>query len=307
MNCRILLTGSEGLIGRALRASLEVFGVDVAGLDIRGADNEAGDVRDAQRVQQAVTGRHGIVHLAAVSRVVWGERDPETCREVNIGGLRSVIAAARSQTHRPWLVFASSREVYGQPDRFPVAEDAPLQPINVYGHTKVEGEQLIRVARNDGLRTAVVRLSNVYGSTRDHPDRVVPAFARNAVVGDTLRVEGADHSFDFTHIDDVVRGIASLIRMLANGKSPPPIHLLTGRSLTLGELATLAVELARTEAPIVQAPPRLFDASHFRGDPSRALQLLGWTPRVSFPQGLARLIRDFRGELDVPEYREVAP
>ena len=306
INRRILLTGSEGLVGSALRATLEGLGADVAGLDIRGTGGEAGDVRDAQRVRQVVTGRHGIVHLAAVSRVVWGERDPETCREVNIGGLCNVIAAARSQKRRPWIVFASSREVYGQPDSLPVTEDAPLRPINVYGRTKVEGERLVRAARDDGLRTAVVRLSNVYGSTRDHADRVVPAFAWNAVMGDTLRVEGADHTFDFTHIDDAVRGIASLIRVLTGGEEPPPTHLLTGCPLTLGKVAALAVELAGTGAPIVQAPPRSFDVSRFCGDPSRARRLLGWIPRVTLSQGLARLIRDFRGELGMPEHREAA-
>ena len=264
-------------------------------------------MRDAQRVRQAVAGRHGIVHLAAVSRVLWGERDPETCREVNLGGLRNVLAAAGSRKRRPWIVFASSREVYGQPGRLPVAEDAPLRPINLYGRTKAEGERLVMAARDDGLRTAVVRLSNVYGSTRDHADRVVPAFARNAVMGATLRVEGADHAFDFTYIDDAVRGIASLIRVLAGGEAPPPpIHLLTGRSLTLGDLAALAVELAGTGAPIAQAPPRSFDVSRFCGDPSRARRLLGWTPRVVLSQGLAWLIRDFRTELGAPERQEAA-
>ena len=263
-------------------------------------------MRDAQRVRQAVAGRHGIVHLAAVSRVLWGERDPQTCREVNLGGLRNVLAAARSRKHRPWIVFASSREVYGQPDRLPVAEDAPLRPINAYGRTKAEGERLVMAARDEGLRTAVVRLSNVYGSARDHADRVVPAFARNAAMGATLRVEGADHAFDFTHIDDAVRGIAALIRVLAGGEAPPPIHLLTGRSHTLGDLAALAVELAGTGAPIAPAPPRSFDVSRFCGDPSRARRLLGWTPRVALPQGLARLIRDFRAELGAPERQEAA-
>ena len=306
ISCRILLTGSEGLVGSALRTALEGFGADVAGLDVRGTGGEAGDVRDAQRVRQAVAGRHGIVHLAAVSRVLWGERDPETCRQVNLDGLRNVVAAAGSQKHRPWIVFASSREVYGQPDRLPVAEDAPLRPINVYGRTKVEGERLTMAARDDGLRTAIVRLSNVYGNTRDHADRVVPAFARNAVMGGTLRVEGADHAFDFTHIDDAVRGIASLVRALADGEAPPPIHLLTGRSLTLGDLAALAVKLAGTGAPIAQAPPRSFDVSRFCGDPSRARRLLGWVPRVTLPQGLARLIRDFRGELAAPQRQEAA-
>ena len=304
-NRRILITGSEGLVGSALRTALEARGVEVTGLDLRGSDGEEGDIRNAGRVRDAAAACHGIVHLAAVSRVVWGERDPETCRDVNVGGLRNVIAAtatvrARS-SERPWIVFASSREVYGQPDCLPVTEDAPRRPINVYGRSKAEGERLVGAARDEGLRAAIVRLSNVYGSTRDHADRVVPAFARGAVQGNVLRVEGADHTFDFTHLDDTTRGIVSIIDLLANGKTPPPpVHLLTGRPVSLGRLAALAAGLAGTGATIVPGPPRSFDVSRFHGDPSRARELLGWAPQVEIQHGLSRLIHDFRFEFGTP-------
>ena len=309
---RILITGSEGLIGSALRTALEARGTEVAGLDLRGAGDEEGDVRDAERIRHAAAGCCGIVHLAAVSRVVWGEREPETCRDVNVGGLRNVIAAAATvrakSSGRPWVVFASSREVYGQPDRLPVTEDAPLRPINVYGRSKVEGERLVEAARGEGLRAAIVRLSNVYGSTRDHADRVVPAFARGAVLGSVLRVDGADHTFDFTHLDDATRGIVAIIDLLADGKTPPPpVHLLTGQPFSLGQLAALAADLAGTGATIVQAPPRSFDVSRFHGNPARARKLLGWAPHVELRQGLARLIHDFRLETDALECRTAAP
>ena len=309
---RILITGSEGLVGSALRAALEARGTEVAGLDVRGAGDDEGDVRDAERIRQAIAGCCGIVHLAAVSRVVWGERDPETCWAVNVGGLRNVLAAAATvrakSSGRPWVVFASSREVYGQPNRLPATEDTPLRPINVYGRSKVEGERLVEAARGEGLRTAIVRLSNVYGSTRDHADRVVPAFARGAVLGSVLRVEGADHTFDFTHIDDTTRGIVALIDLLADGKTqPPPVHLLTGQPFSLGQLAALAADLAGTGTTITQAPPRSFDVSRFHGDPARARTLLGWVPHVEIQQGLARLIHDFRLEPDALEYQAAVP
>ena len=263
MDGPILITGSQGLIGRALRSALAGRGTEVAGLDLRGSCGEAGDVREAKCIRDSVAGCHGIVHLAAVSRVVWAERDPQGCRDINVGGLRNVIQVAVESTRRPWLLFASSREVYGQPDHLPVTEDAPLRPVNVYGRCKAEGERLVEAARAGGLRAAVVRLSNV---------------------------------FDFTHLDDTVRGLVALIELLSEGEAPPPIHLLTGRPTTLGRLAALAVELADTEAPIVRAPARPFDVSRFHGDPCRARKLLGWVPRVELPEGLGRLIRDVRRE-----------
>lgn len=300
MNGRILITGSEGLVGAALRNVLEAEGARVAGLDLRGPGGEEGDTRDARRVRGAVSGCRGVVHLAAVSRVVWGEQDPGACFTTNVGGTRNVIAAAAAEREGsprgPWLLFASSREVYGQMDRLPVAEDAPLRAVNAYGRSKIEGERLTMEARRNGMPTAIARLSNAYGATRDHADRVVPAFARAAMLGRPLRVEGEDNTFDFTHIDDTVLGLAALVRRLDRGEAPPPVHLVTGAPTSLGELAALAVELAGTGAPVERAPPRSFDVSRFCGDPARARELLGWTARTPLRRGLARLIRDFRAE-----------
>ena len=307
MDYRILITGSEGLVGTALRAGLEARGVDVVGLDLLGFYGETGDVREAESVRRAVAGCHGVVHLAAVSRVIWGERDPEGCWATNVGGLRNVVEAAVSQARKPWLIFASSREVYGQPQSLPATEDTLLRPVNIYGRSKVEGERIAMEARDRGLSTAVVRLSNVYGATHDHIDRVVPAFARAAVLGTRLRVDGADHTFDFTHIDDTVRGITALIDLLSGTEpAPPPVHLLTGRPTTLGELAAMAVNLAGARASIAHAAPRSFDVSHFHGNPKRAEELLGWIPRVGLREGLRRLIHDYRVELDAVEHAGVA-
>ncbi len=307
MKDRILVTGSEGLVGRALRATLEARENEIVGLDLRGPGNEVGDVRDSGRMQEAVAECRGIVHLAAVSRVVWAERAPDECRSTNIGGLRCILEVALEQPARPWLLFASSREVYGQPRRLPATEDAPLRPVNVYGRSKVEGERLVEEARAGGLRTATVRLSNVYGSALDHADRVVPAFARAAVDGSAIRIDGAECAFDFTHIDDTVRGMIAAVERLEAGEALPPIHLLTGTPTTLRELAAMAATFAGKRLPVVEAPPRSFDVSRFHGDPSRARELLGWAPRVDLRDGFGWLFRDLRARSDAVEFGMAAP
>lgn len=205
---------------------------------------------------------------------------------------------------RPWVILASSREVYGRARVLPVTESAERRPINVYGRSKVEAECVVERAQQRGLRAAIVRLSNVYGSTTDHPDRVVPAFARAAVLGQTLSIQGSPNTFDFTHIDDTVRGIARLVVRLEGGEpSPPPIHLVTGRPTTLGELARLAVAIAGSKAPAREDPPRDFDVARFYGDPSLAKGQLDWTPQITIRTGLERLIRDFQREL-LPAHTE---
>ena len=297
MGRRILITGSEGLIGRVLRVALEARGAEVVGLDLLRTGREHGDVRSLRRVEDALDGCDGVVHLAAVSRVLWGERDPKGCWSTNAEGLGNVLRALEERKRQPWLLFASSREVYGQPRRLPTTEDTPLLPVNVYGRSKVEGERLTEAARAGGLRAATVRLSNVYGSARDHADRVVPAFARAAVSGSNIRIDGTECTFDFTHIDDTVRGMVGIIDLLEIGETPPPIHLLTGTPTTLRDLAALALDIAGGTSSVVEAPPRSFDVSRFHGDPSRARELLGWEPRVVLREGLERLVRDLRAEL----------
>jgi nucleoside-diphosphate-sugar epimerase len=292
----ILVTGSEGLIGRALRRALEERGESVVSLDLRAPQvRDRGDVRVAAEVAIAMASCRGVVHLAAVSRVVDGERDPAVTEVTNVGGTVNVLDAARS-FRRSWVIFASSREVYGSPARLPVTEDAPLAPVNVYGRSKVTSERMVAEARACGLRASTIRLSNVYGNAADHATRVVPAFARAALAGEPLRVEGSSHTFDFTHIDDVVNGIITLIDVLdGDAEAPLPIHFVSGAPTTLAQLADLCIELARSRSKRVEAPPRTYDVPHFHGNPARARAILGWRPTVTLRDGIARLLADLAG------------
>lgn len=306
MNSRILVTGSSGLVGTALTSALQAKGADVVCFDVRARGRAWGDVRNRDHLHEVIARVDGIVHLAAVSRVIWGERDPALCWATNVDGLRNVIEAAAASVRAPWLIFASSREVYGQPDRLPADEDCPLHPINVYGRSKVEGERLVEQARTR-LRACTVRLSNVFGSTADHADRVVPAFARAAALGQELRVDGFDHTFDFTHIDDVTRGIVALAELLAAGNPlPPPIQFVTGRATTLGELATLAIRFGQPGSRIRAAASRDFDVARFVGTSARAKALLGWRPLVRLEEGVARLVCAFGEEHQLTRTMEVA-
>lgn len=289
MRARILVTGSSGLIGSALVQALAEVGYDVAQLDLRADGSAHGDVRDRQRVDEAISGCVGVVHLAAMSRVAHGEFDPEGCWETNVDGTATILDAACARD-RPWVIYASSREVYGHVGSTVVDESWPSAPINAYGRSKAAAEA--RVAES-GLLHSILRFSNVYGGLQDHADRVVPAFVRNALCGEPLVVNGWGQVFDFTHLSDVVRGVLAVVSRLQRGVVLPPIHFVTGVSTSLSELAKLAVELTGSSAPIVGGPPRTFDVASFHGDPGRAGRLLEWQARVSLREGLTRLSTEF--------------
>jgi UDP-glucose 4-epimerase len=297
---KILITGSAGLIGRALIPQLSQHNYQVKLFDkiYPSTHPNYGDITDIETLRHAIQDCVGIIHLAAVSRVIWGEQDPDACWLTNVQGTHNVLQVAQEQKNPPWVIFSSSREVYGQPECIPVHEDMPLQPMNVYARAKRDAEQAVLQARPHGLQTAVVRLSNVYGCIHDHEDRVVPAFARAAALGEAMRVDGWEHTFDFTHVNDTVLGILAVVQQLQSGMTAlPPIHLLTGQATTLGQLATLANQFGQGISPIHEAKERDFDVARFYGNPSRAKTLLGWSAQVSIEQGLQQLIADFTAEL----------
>ena len=290
---RILVTGSAGLIGRALLPRLTAEACTVVPFDLR--DDPHCDITDTAALQNALRDVDGIVHLAAVSRVVDGERNPERCWRINAEATGTLLDLARRLPKLPWFIHASSREVYGQQDTLPVPEDTALRPLNVYARSKVEGERLADEARTAGLRTAIVRFSNVYGDALDHADRVVPAFARAAASGGTVRVDGSDCTFDFTHVADVADGVLRMIRRLDAGeRTLPPIHLVGGQPTSLGELAALAMEIGGPAVTRVEAPARAYDVHGFYGDTRRAESLLGWRAATPLRAGFRYLVEAYR-------------
>ncbi len=291
---KVLVTGSEGLIGTSLCKELEAIGWTVTRFDIRRDPSE--DVRSFDAMKQAASDVDGVVHLAAISRVVWAQQDPEACQQVNIEAIRNLTEclSQRQSATPPWLLFASSREVYGQQADLPVPETAPLQPMNIYARSKVEGETIVLGARSSKLTTSIVRLSSVYGSPHDHKTRVTPAFARAAAEGGQIRIEGRENTFDFVHVNDVVQALMKMIELTSKGENIDPIHLCSGQGTTLDQLASLAASLSNGKTEIVSAPPRDFDVGKFIGCPKRAKEVLGWEATTPLRDGFEKLVQDIR-------------
>lgn len=304
---KLLITGSAGLIGSALSTSLSKLGIEVIGIDIgvETQHEDYGDILDYNRVSEAASQVDGIIHLAAVSRVIFGEKKPKLCWETNVEGTKQVLEAALDSPKKPWVLYASSREVYGQQEHLPVKETAPLIPVNIYGESKIAAEKAVEEGIKKGLKGSIVRFSNVFGSVYDHHDRVIPAFCAAAARGLNIRIDGRDNLFDFTFIDDVVQGILSYIYALNKSVvSLPPIHLTTGHAVSLEEVASYAQEASIYDIEIIEAPSRSFDVSKFSGDTSRAKDLLKWEACVHIREGINRLINQFRlfSDVNYPEY-----
>jgi UDP-glucose 4-epimerase len=232
-----------------------------------------GDVADAEAVRAAVRGASYVYHLAARAHVAGAENDAETTFASNVIGTFNVLRAA-SLHGVERVLFASSRQVYGEPIGLPVDEDSPLLAINAYGASKVAGEAYCRAFRREfGLQVGILRLSNVYGP-RD-VGRVIPNWIAQALSGRQLNVFGGKQVIDLVWIDQVVE---ALTRAAALGGPLPPMNIGSGTGTRIVDLARRIARLACGQPHITFEPARSFEVTRFVANIDRMRQLLGIEP-----------------------------
>jgi nucleoside-diphosphate-sugar epimerase len=223
------------------------------------------------------------------------------CKSVNITGTENIINAAKKQPKPPWVLFISSREVYGQSAKLPVTEISPIQPCNIYGLSKAEAEKLIWQNRNRGFQSAILRFTNLYGSINDHPDRLIPTLVRKALLGETIYIDGEHRIFDFLHIEDAINGVLSTIAKLESEEyNLPTIQLVSGYAVSLSNLAEQIKKVTNSCSAICKRDAHKHDVTEFYGDSSLAYKFLRWSASIGLEDGLSRLANDFNKSFLMP-------
>jgi nucleoside-diphosphate-sugar epimerase len=292
-NHSLLVTGSEGLIGKELSKKLEEKKINLVGYDIKNGQ----DILDQESLEKIICDVDGVIHLAAISRVVAGYNDPYTAVVTNVIGTTNILDLIRRKNPSCWMIFGSSREVYGE-SQCVIKESDPLKPVNVYGASKSAGEYLsLCYGNNYNLRTFVVRFSNVYGGLNDHPDRVIPRFFIQALANSDITVYGGNQIFDFVHLSDAVDGLVKLIQKIINNEKLEyrTLHFVTGKSLSLVELSNKIIKLTNSKSIVKYLPRREFDVDTFIGDPSVTMNVLDWQPKISIDEGLESYLKLIKG------------
>ena len=298
---RIVVTGGAGFIGSHLIDRLLASGAsEVVGFDnlSRGRlENVAhlrhdrrfelvnGDVRDRGSVASVLEGACLVYHLAAQSRVIGAVQHADYTFDTNVIGTYNVLRACVDlDVHR--VLFASSREVYGEPISLPVDEDSPLVPINSYGASKVAGEVFCRAFRREfGLETVILRLANVYGP-RDI-GRVIPSWIDDAADGRELRVYGGKQVMDFVWVGQTVD---ALIRAGEIDGPVPPINVGSGTGTRIVDLARRIARLAESPARVRLEPARPMEVTRFIASVERMRQLLKLEPHLDPLGNLADML-----------------
>jgi UDP-glucose 4-epimerase len=311
----VLITGGLGFIGSTLARRLVGHGAavtlvdslipeyggnlfNIAGIEDRVRVNIS-DVRDHHSMKYLVQGQDFLFNLAGQTSHMDSMQAPEDDLEINCRAQLSILEACRQYNPRIKVVFASTRQIYGKPERLPVDEQHLLRPTDVNGVNKMAGEWYHILYNNVyGIRACALRLTNTYGPrmrVKDARQTFLGIWVRLLLDGQGFEVWGGAQLRDFTYVDDAVEAfLLAATREEANGQ----VFNLGGcEVVSLRELAERLVAangggaFAAREFP---ADRKRIDIGDYYADDRRIRAALGWEPRVPLADGLARTLAYYR-------------
>ena len=307
---RVLVTGGAGFIGSHIVDALLVQGVEfVRVLDdfsngqranlSQHANNPRleiwqGSITDVVTCERACAGITHVSHQAALGSVPRSLVEPERFMAVNVVGFGNVLEAARKASVRR-VVFASSSSVYGDEPGLPKVEKYIGKPLSPYALTKQINEQQATLWQQlYGLETIGLRYFNVFGP-RQRPDgpyaALLPRMLTAARRGEAPTLFGdGEQTRDFTFVANVVQ--ANLLALTtANADTFGQVfNVATGHQISLNAAWNLIQQLTENSSSPLYTPKRPGDIRHSLADISKAQQLLGYTVKVGFEEGIIRTI-----------------
>ncbi|MEC5183342.1 nucleoside-diphosphate-sugar epimerase [Cryobacterium sp. MP_3.1] len=320
---RVLVTGASGFLGRAVAAAIAAAGHEVRCFQRRpsgvaGATDALGSITEPADVAAAVAGVDAIVHLAAKVSLAGPPAEFET---VNVGGTRTLIAAARTANVQR-LVFVSSPSVAHSGASITGSDALPADPDHArgdYARTKAAAELLALAADSAELRVVAVRPHLVWGPG---DTQLIARIVERARAGRLPLLGHGAALIDSTYIDNAAGAIAAALErvdavhgnayVITNGEPRPVAELLAGICAAAGVAApawSVPASVARAAGSVIEAAWRVFpgedeppmtrflaeqlSTAHWF-DQRRTRADLHWTPAVSLDEGLARLAESYR-------------
>jgi UDP-glucose 4-epimerase len=316
---RVVITGGLGFVGsnlarRLVECNAEVTLVDslipeyggnlfsVAGIEDRVKINIA-DVRDPHSTDYLVQRQDFLFNLAGQTSHVDSMQEPETDLEINCRAQLSILEACRRRNPKIKIVFASTRQIYGQPDYLPVDENHALRPVDVNGINKMAGEWYHILYNNVyGIRACALRLTNTIGPrmrVKDARQTFLGVWIRLLIEGKPFEVWDGSQLRDLTYVDDAVD--AFLLAAQSDEANGKVFNLGGGPVVSLKQLADLLIEVNGSGEYVTREfPPerKRIDIGDYYGSFERIRSCLGWEPKVPLREGLSRTIAFYRQHLN---------
>lgn len=309
MSKRVLITGAQGFVGKKLAAHLQADGHTVLTTDYASPGesefDRPCDISNADGVAELLKWAaplDAVVHLAAITFVPQAQADPARVIEVNLNGTMHLINAMHQSTPEARLLFVSTSEVYGPPQKLPIDESHPFNPHNPYAVSKAAADNYCRDMQ-DSFELDIVRMRPFNHSGPGQADSfVLSSFARQIAAMESglqepvMRVGNLEAARDFTHVDDIVRAYALA---LDHGTTGAVYNLCSGTSRSIQSALDTLLDLSDVTVDIQVDPERMrpSDIAEIRGSHDAFTHETGWTPEKSFQTLLKDLFNDWRTRL----------
>jgi UDP-glucose 4-epimerase len=305
-----LITGGQGFIGSNLAHRLVALGarvriVDVAlpgtganPFNLHGIEQDVElhhiDLRNADVIPSLIADQDYLFNLAGLVSHADSMEAPQIDLEVNAACQLSIVEACLKHNPGIKIVYAGTRQIYGRAQYQPVDEKHPIVPVDFNGVTKRAGEMYHMVSyRAYGLRAASLRLTNTYGPRmhcRHGRLNFLGEWIRRLFDHQPLQVFGTGEQIrDLNFVDDVVK---ALLLAVSDEKSEGQIYNLGGSEpIRLLDLAQLMIDLFGSGSYELCPFPlerKRIDIGDYQGDYSKIQSQLGWQPKISLCEGLAR-------------------
>jgi len=307
---RTLVTGGAGFIGSHLAELLIAEGHDVVVIDnlnsgrmvsLNGIASHPGfkfvnaDVRDLATIMPVFDGMDWVFHLAGLADIVPSIEMPAEYFSTNVTGTFNVLECARRSGVKRFL-YAASSSSYGIPAIYPTPESSPIQPQYPYALTKYMGEELVlHWAQLYRLPAISLRLFNVYGTrsrTTGAYGAVFGVFLAQKLKGRPYTVVGdGTQTRDFTYVSDVAAAFLSAAKSDLVGEA---MNVGSGTHVSVNQL----VELLGGEMEYI--PRRPGEPECTFADISKIRKLLGWQAKVSFEEGVRKMVDNIADWKDAP-------
>lgn len=238
-----------------------------------------------------------LIHLAAGISIPESMAVPEDYFQNNEYGTFQLIHRLLKTKNHPFFIYASTPEVYGNPQYVPMDIYHPMDPRSIYAVTKLATEKHCEALKKwYGYPIITIRNFNTYGENQNvgNYSAVIPAFIKNALQGKPLIIEGdGRQTRDFQYVKDAVKAYKLVLenREKIVGKI---FNIGTGMQTTIEDLAKLIIKLCNSSSKLIYRKGRDIDLYNLEADFTETTKLVGWKPQYSLEEGLRRTIKWYK-------------
>jgi len=312
---RVLVTGAGGFVGSHLTERLVTLGARTRAmvhyrsdgswgwLDHSIHSNEIevfpGDILDRDSVAQAMTECEVVFHLAALIAIPYSYGAPQSYVRTNVEGTVNVLQEARKVGVQR-LVHTSSSETYGTARYVPIDEDHPLQGQSPYAASKIGADKMAEsFYLSYGLPVSTIRPFNVFGP-RQSSRAIIPTIITQALNEPHVRLGNLTPTRDFTYVADTVDGFLKVAE--CDGALGQVVNIGSGEEISVKDLCLIILDLIDRDVSILDDPvrsrPKSSEVDRLCAANLKARDLLGWSPKHGFKDGLIDTIEWTRENLE---------